>query len=116
MDKNLPGGQNIIAQNQIPVVFVIVVVNILLVTTTKYFVVATIFFVSTTISDQSLPANPSELSVRKITDLWQKHHSCLINEQPFKEKGLFVFPRTNSPFFRNTKPFFVRSLFEMEEL
>jgi hypothetical protein len=51
--------------------------------TIKYFVVATIFFVSTTISDQSRPANPSELSVRKITDLWQKHHSCLINEQPF---------------------------------
>ena len=61
----------------------VIVVNLLLVTTIKYFVVATIFFVSTTISDQSLSANPSELSVRKITDLWQKHHSCLINEQPF---------------------------------
>jgi hypothetical protein len=53
------------------------------VTTIKYFVVATIFFVSTTISDQSRLANPSELSVRKITDLWQEHHSCLKNEQPF---------------------------------
>ena len=41
------------------------------------------FFVSTTISDQSRLANPSELSVRKITGLWQKYHSCLINEQPF---------------------------------
>ena len=37
--------------------------------TIKYFVLATIFFVSTTITDQSLSANPSELSVRKITDL-----------------------------------------------
>ena len=73
--------------------------------TTKYFVLATIFFVSTTISDQSRLANSSELSVRKITDLWQKHHSCLIIEQPFREKGLSVSPRTNSPFFRNTKPF-----------
>ena len=50
---------------------IVIVVNLLLVTTTKYFVVATIFFVSTTISDQSLSANSSELSVRKITDLWQ---------------------------------------------
>ena len=61
----------------------VIVVNLLLVTTIKYFVLATIFFVSTTISDQSRLANPSELSVRKITDLWQKYHSCLINEQPF---------------------------------
>ena len=64
----------------------VIVVNLLLVTTIKYFVLATIFFVSTTISDQILSENPSELSVRKITGLWQKYHSRLINEQPFTKK------------------------------
>ena len=49
------------------------------------------FFVSTTITDQSLSANPSELSVRKITDLWQKHHSCLINEQHISQKHIAHF-------------------------
>ena len=59
--------------------------------TIKYFVVATIFFVSTTITDQSRLANPSELSVRKITGLWQKYHSCLINEQHISLKHIAHF-------------------------
>jgi hypothetical protein len=71
------------------------------VTTIKYFVVATIFFVSTTISDQSLSANPSELSVRKITGLWQKHHSCLI----MSDKRTALYKKSNSPFSRNEQPF-----------
>ena len=75
----------------------VIVVNLQLVTTTKYFVLATIFFASTTMSDQSRPANPSDLSVRKITDLWQKHHSCLINEQYIFYKRTALYKKSNSP-------------------
>jgi hypothetical protein len=84
----------------------VIVVNLLLVTTIKYFVVATIFFVSTTISDQSLSANPSELSVRKITGLWQKHHSRLINELHIFYKRTALYKKSNSPLEKKAFPFF----------
>jgi hypothetical protein len=69
-------------------------------------VVATISFVSTTISDQSLSANPSELSVRKITGLWQKHHSCLINEQHIFYKRTALYKKSNSPLEKKAFSFF----------
>ena len=74
----------------------------LFLSTIKYFVVATIFFVSTTISDQSRLANPSELSVRKITGLWQKHHSCLI----MSDKRTALYKKSNSPLEKKAFSFF----------
>ena len=94
---------------------IVIVVNLLLVTTIKYFVLATIFFVSTTISDQSLSANSSELSVRKITDLWQKYHSCLImsdKRTALYKKGLCVSEKWAVRSWKNEKAFFSKGLLD----